>query len=101
MGGFLSLLDNATPHDQLRWIVSLRNDRYAIPNDADAQAAGIRDLDLERDDLLGFQWVHTAPGGMILTVSPYFHFNGAHYIGGPGDTPFNPEREQPVRPTWA
>jgi outer membrane receptor protein involved in Fe transport len=86
-GGFLSLLDNATPHDQLRWIVSLRNDRYAIPNDADAQAAGIRDLDLERDELLGFQWVHSTPGGMILSVSPYLHYNGAHYIGGPGDTP--------------
>ena len=87
VGGFLSLLYNASPHDQLRWIVSLRNDHYAIPNDADAQAPGIRDLDLESDDLVGFQWVHTAPGGLILTVSPYFHFNDTHYVGGPGDTP--------------
>src|SRR5208337_4181132 len=59
VGGFLSLLYNATPRDQVRWIVSLRNDHYAIPNDADAQAQGIRDLDLESDYLLGFQWVHT------------------------------------------
>ena len=87
VGGFLSLLFNASPHDQLRWIVSLRNDHYAIPNDADAQAQGIRDLDLESDDLVGFHWVHTAPGGLILTVSPYFHFNDTHYVGGPGDTP--------------
>jgi outer membrane receptor protein involved in Fe transport len=71
----------------VRWIVSLRNDHYAIPNDVDAQAQGIRDLDLESDDLLGFHWVHTAPGGLILTVSPYFHFNDTHYVGGPGDTP--------------
>jgi outer membrane receptor protein involved in Fe transport len=87
VGGFLSLLYNASAHDQLRWIVSLRNDHYAIPNAPDDQAAGIRDLDLESDDLLGFQWVHTAPGGLILTVSPYFHFNDTHYVGGPGDTP--------------
>ena len=87
VGGFLSLLYNASPQDQVRWIVSLRNDHYAIPNDADAQAQGIRDLDLESDYLLGFQWVHTVPGGLILTVSPYFHFNDTHYVGGPGDTP--------------
>ena len=35
-GGFLSLLYNASPRHQLRWIGSVRNDRYAIPNDADA-----------------------------------------------------------------
>src|SRR5208337_3233745 len=87
VGGFLSLLYNASPQDQVRWIVSLRNDHYAIPNDADAQAQGIRDLDLESDYLLGFQWVHTVPGGLILTVSPNFHFNDTHYVGGPGDTP--------------
>ncbi len=87
VGGFLSLLYNASPRDQVRWIVSLRKDHYAIPNDAPTQALGIRDLDLESDDLVGFHWVHTAPGGLILTVSPYFHFNDTHYVGGPGDTP--------------
>jgi len=87
LGGFASLLFNAAPHDQLRWIVSLRNDHYAIPNDPDTQAEGMRDLQIERDGLLGFQWVHTTSGGMILSVSPYLHFNEAHYIGGPGDTP--------------
>jgi outer membrane receptor protein involved in Fe transport len=87
LGGFLSLLYNASPRDQVRWIVSLRNDHYAIPNDADDQAGGIRDLDLESDYLLGFQWVHSTSSGLILTVSPYFHFNDTHYVGGPGDTP--------------
>ena len=51
VGGFLSLMYNATPKDQLRWIVSLRGDHYQIPNTPDQQAAGIRDLDLERDYL--------------------------------------------------
>ena len=72
VGGFLSLLYNASPHDQLRWIVSLRNDHYAIPNDADAQAAGIRDLDLESDDLVGFHWVHTAPARVDPDGFPLF-----------------------------
>jgi len=87
VGGFLSLLYNASPRDQVRWIVSLRNDHYAVPNDAAAQAQGIRDLDLESDDLVGFQWVHSTSSGLILSVSPYFHFNSTHYVGGPGDTP--------------
>jgi len=88
VGGFLSLLYNATPKDQLRWVVSLREDHYQIPNDQDTQAAGIRDLDLERDYLVGFHWMHTFSEGVLLTVSPYFHYNAAHYVGGPQDTPF-------------
>jgi outer membrane receptor protein involved in Fe transport len=88
VGGFLSLMYNATPKDQLRWIASLREDHYQIPNTQDQQAAGIRDLDLERDYLVGFHWMHTLSDGVIFTVSPYFHFNSVHYIGGPQDTPF-------------
>jgi outer membrane receptor protein involved in Fe transport len=88
LGGFLSLLYNSSPQDQVRWIASLRGDHYQIPNGPDDQAAGIRDLDLERDYLVGFQWVHTTPGGLVFSLSPYFHFNNAHYVGGQGDTPF-------------
>jgi outer membrane receptor protein involved in Fe transport len=87
-GGLLSLMYNATPKDQLRWIVSLRESHYQIPNTQDQQDAGIRDLDLERDYLAGFYWMHTFSEGLLLTVSPYFHFNDAHYVGGPQDTPF-------------
>jgi outer membrane receptor protein involved in Fe transport len=88
LGGFLSLLYNSSPQDQLRWIASLRGDHYQIPNTPDDQAVGIRDLDLERDYLVGFQWVHTTPGGLLFSLSPYFHFNNTHYLGGQGDTPF-------------
>jgi outer membrane receptor protein involved in Fe transport len=87
-GGFISLLYNPNANDQLRWIGSVREDHYQIPNDQDDQAAGIRDLDLERDDLVGFHWMHSFGDGMTLTVSPYYHFNSAHYLGGPQDTPF-------------
>jgi outer membrane receptor protein involved in Fe transport len=87
-GEFLSLLYNVTPKDQLRWIVSLREDHYQIPNAPDDQAAGIRDRDLERDDLIGFQWTHAFSDGVLFSLSPYYHFNDAHFLGGPQDTPF-------------
>ena len=87
-GGFLSLLYNPNAKDQFRWVASLREDHYQIPNDADAQAAGTRDLDLEKDYLAGFHWSHTVSDGVVFTLSPYFHYNNAQYIGGPQDTPF-------------
>jgi outer membrane receptor protein involved in Fe transport len=88
VGGFLSLLFNPSAKDQLRWIASLREDHYQIPNDPDAQAAGVRDIDLEKDDLVGFQWAHSFTDGVTFTLSPYFHYNNAQYLGGPQDTPF-------------
>jgi len=88
LGGFLSLLYNPSARDQVRWILSLRGDHYQIPNTPDDQAAGIRDVELERDYLFGFQWVHGTPGGWVSSLSPYYHFNSAQYLGGPGDMPF-------------
>ncbi len=88
VGGFLSLLFNPNAKDQLRWIASVREDHYQIPNPPDDQAAGIRDLDLERDYLAGFHWLHSFSDGITFTLSPYFHYNSAHYIGGPQDNPF-------------
>ncbi len=88
LGGFLSLLYNPSARNQVRWIASLRGDHYQIPHTPHDQAAGIRDLDLERDCLVGFQWVHTTPGGLLFSLSPYYHYNSAHFAGGPGDTPF-------------
>ena len=87
-GGLVSLIYNATPKDQLRWLASLRGNHYQIPNDSDQQAAGIRDLDLEQDYLAGFHWTHTFSDGVLFTLSPYYHFNSAHFLGGPQDTPF-------------
>jgi outer membrane receptor protein involved in Fe transport len=88
VGGFLSLLYNPNSRDQVRWIGSLREDHFQIPNDQDQQAAGIRDVDLERDYLAGFHWSHSFSDGVLFSLSPYLHFNVAHYVGGPQDTPF-------------
>ena len=88
LGGFGTLIFNATPSDQLRLVASARNDHYQIPNTPDQQSAGIRDLDLERDAFVNFSWIHTFGPGMLLTVSPFYHFNRANFVGGPNDTPF-------------
>jgi hypothetical protein len=88
LGGFGSLYFNATPKDQLRLVASVRGDHYQIPNTPEQQAAGIRDLDIERDAFINFSWVHTFSPSLILSVSPFYHFNRANYLGGPNDTPF-------------
>ena len=88
IGGFTSLLYNATPKDQLRLILGLRGDHYQIPNTQDQQDSGIEDNEIERDDLVGLSWIHSFSQDALLTVTPYFHFNRAQYLGGPNDTPY-------------
>jgi len=89
-GGFGSLIFNRSATDQLRLIAAIRRDDYQIPNSPDDQAGGVRDLDRENDALVNFSWVHiVAPHagapGLVLTVSPFYHFNRADYLGGPND----------------
>ena len=88
LGAFSSLFLNATPKDQLRLVASMRGDHYQIPNTPEQQAVGIRDLDIERDAFVNFSWIHTFGPGVMLSVSPFYHFNRADYLGGPDDTPF-------------
>jgi outer membrane receptor protein involved in Fe transport len=85
VGGFLSLLYNPSAKDQFRWIASVREDHYQIPN---VQGDPSRDLDLEQDYLAGFHWTHSFEDGVTFTLAPYYHFNSAHYLGGPNDNPF-------------
>jgi outer membrane receptor protein involved in Fe transport len=88
LGGFGDVVFNATPNDQLRVVASLRGDHYQIPNAPDAQAAGTRGLDKERDAFVNLSWVHTFSKGALLTVSPFYHYNRANYLSGPGDNPY-------------
>lgn len=88
LGGLLSTIFNASPEDQLRFVVSLQANHYQIPNTPEQQAAGIADTDIERDNLVGFTWTHSAPDGVTFSTSPFYHFNRADYEGGPGDAPF-------------
>jgi outer membrane receptor protein involved in Fe transport len=88
-GGFGSFVFNVRPPDQLRLVTSVRKDFYQVPNDPDGQSAGVRDVERESDALVDFSWVHTLGTGLLLTVSPFYHFNRANFIGGPNDPNFN------------
>jgi len=98
LGAFASLIFNKTPNDQLRLIASLRGDHYQVPNDPALQAQGVRDVEDERDDLFNCTWLHTMGTGSVLTVSPFFHFNRAHYngefVGDPADGAVIPEDDR-------
>jgi outer membrane receptor for ferrienterochelin and colicin len=80
---FGSLMFNRTPSDQLRFITSVRNDYYQVPNDFDQQASGVRDSEHERDVFTNFTWLHTKGQKFSFALSPFVHFNQAHYT--PGD----------------
>ncbi|HZE25806.1 MAG TPA: TonB-dependent receptor [Terriglobales bacterium] len=81
LSGFGSLIFNQSPSDQLRLVTSVRRDHYQVPNQADLEAQGFRDVENERDAFVNFSWLHTAGSGVVLTVSPFYHFNRAHYLG--------------------
>jgi outer membrane receptor for ferrienterochelin and colicin len=85
IGAFLSLIHKATTTDQLRLVASVRGDRFQIPNTPDDQAAGIDDVQRERDVFINTSWLHTIGSGAFLTVSPFYHFNRAALDGGPND----------------
>ena len=91
VGGFVSLIFNSTPSDQLRLLSSARRDRYQIPNTFEQQASGTRDVQAEQDAFVDFAWAHTAGEHVLLTVSPFYHFNRANYMGGANDLPASPE----------
>ncbi len=85
LSGFASLIFNQTPADQLRLVAAVRGDHYQVPNTPEQQAAGITDAENERDTFANFSWVHATTGGVLLTVSPFFHHNRAEYLGSVGD----------------
>src|SRR5271169_2292477 len=98
-GGFGSLIFNVDPSNQLRVVTSLRKDYYQVPYDPfpndiennlqNGQLTGqypslfLRDGDHESDALVNFSWVHTFNAKLLLTVSPFFHYNAADYESSP------------------
>jgi outer membrane receptor protein involved in Fe transport len=87
-GGFTSLMFNLDSQDQLRFITSLRRDHYQIPYAPDDPVSnGLRDVNDESDAFVAFSWVRTFGTGVVLTVSPFYHFNSAHYGSNPNDFP--------------
>jgi len=94
-GGFASLIFNESSSNQFRLVASLRQDYYQIPIDPNPGSSGnqaypsygLRDSEREPDGYVTFSWVHTFSPNMLLTVSPFYHYNQASYTGGPNDVP--------------
>ena len=94
-GGFGSLLFNVTPSDQLRFVTSLRKDYYQVPYDPNPNSfensqydsSGLRDGQHEADAIVNFSWVHTFSPKVLMTVSPFYHYNSANYDSSPYDVP--------------
>ncbi len=95
-GGFGSLIFNPDASNQLRFVTSLRRDYYQVPYDpfpndienadipengfhAQFPSIGLRDSDREADALVNFSWVHTFSSQLMLTASPFYHYNSARY----------------------
>lgn len=93
-GGFLSLIFSPNQRNQFRFMTSFERDSYQVPNDPEAQAAGIRDSTRQRDVFTFLTWVYTPSSRFVLTVSPYFHFVSGQFRGGPNDQPLIPRDER-------
>jgi outer membrane receptor protein involved in Fe transport len=86
-GGFTSLIFNLDPQDQLRLVAQARRDFYQVPVDPSDPAAMLRDVNRENDSFTAFSWVRTFSAGLVLTVSPFFHYNSADYRSNLNDIP--------------
>ena len=86
-GGFGSLIFNASPSNQLRLVSSARRDSYQVPIGPAERAAQLFDNEHEADAFVNLSWVRTFSRGVLLTVSPFYHYNAANYEGGPNDVP--------------
>jgi outer membrane cobalamin receptor len=86
-GGFTSLIFNLDPQNQLRLIAQARRDFYQVPIDPGDATTFLRDANRENDSFAAFSWVRTFGPGLVLTVSPFFHYNSANYRSNPNDMP--------------
>ncbi len=95
--GFVSLLHNQTPQDQLRLNAQYREDYFQIPYDPNPndweqasqyyESYGLRDGQTERDAFVLANWVHTFSPKALISVAPFYHFNQANYDSLKTDLP--------------
>ena len=94
-GGFASFIFNPNAQNQIRLVTSLRQDYYQIPYDPDPNSPGnqvyntsqLRDGQHETDGYVAFSWIHTFNPNLLLTISPFYHYNRANYQGADTDYP--------------
>ncbi len=90
LGGFTSLMYNVDSQDQVRVVAQVRRDFYQVPfdpNDPNTQGQFLKDANRENDSFVTMTWVRTFSPGLVLTVSPFFHYNSADYASSPLDLP--------------
>ncbi len=90
LGGFTSLIFNATPADQLRLVAQVRHDFYQVPfdpSDPNTQGQFLHDANREGDAFAAFSWVRTLNPGLLLTISPFYHYNSSNYESSSQDFP--------------
>jgi len=100
--GFVSLIRNQTPRDQLRLNAQYRNDHFQVPYDPNPndweqasqyyESYGLRDGQTERDSFGIANWVHTLSPKALISVAPFYHINQADYD--------SPATDYPVATTW-
>ncbi len=107
-GGFATFIFNPDAKNQYRLVTSLRRDYYQIPIDPNPNSSGnqillssgespscivnisgvtqcLHDAEVEPDGYATFSWIHTFNPNTLLTVSPFYHYNGADYNSSPND----------------
>ena len=100
--GFLSLIRNQTPKDQLRLDAQVRHDFFQVPYDPDPNdyectsgyycSTGLRDGQTEDDSFVILDWVHTLSPKALFDVAPFYHLNVSNYD--------SPTDDYPVATTW-
>jgi len=101
-GGFASFIFNPDSRNQLRVVGSLRQDYYQIPIDPNPNSTGnqvypsygLRDGQHETDGYVAFSWLRTFNPNLVLTVSPFYHYNKASYSAPPNDFPVSTNVDQ-------
>jgi outer membrane receptor for ferrienterochelin and colicin len=94
LGSMANFIYNRDANNQFRFITSFRRDDYQIPIDPNADGTAVRDVERESDALVNISWVHTFQPGLLLTISPFYHYNRANYDGDPRDYPISTTQQR-------
>jgi hypothetical protein len=85
-GGFATLIYDATPDDQIRFVTSFRRDDYQIPN---SPGDLVDDVEREADVFAILSWVRKFNPDLVLTSSVFYHYNRADLDAAPNDFPIS------------
>jgi outer membrane receptor protein involved in Fe transport len=85
-GGFSTLIYNATPDDQIRFVFSARHDNYQIPN---MPGDMLDDVQRETDVFAILSWVRKLGSDADLKTSVFYHQNRADLDGAANDYPIS------------